>query len=457
MKPVYFSIFLGLLFISCLNTPEEKSVYIGGEIINPKSNVVVLMKREQVIDSIFLNSENTFGAKIPIESEGLYYFKHGNEFQYLFLEPKDSLKLRLNTWDFDETLVFGGKGSQKNELLLDLFLVNEKELENFYSYFSFSENEFQQKIDEARIRHTELLSSLKNSDIHLSNQFLHLAQSAIDYPLYRLKEIYPFYHKKVLQLDTIAANSDNFYTYHKDLNLNDTFLSEYYAYQNFVSAHLYNLALRKNNGVSSDINFYTYLLESITEKIEIPDFKNRLLHQEIDNLFFNKPTLLDMKHLTLFYDNCTDSSAISSMKQLLSDKIKLPKNSVFPDFEVNSTKDESIYIQSLIKNKSVALYFWNEKTVSNEYLIKRIGYLNKKFPNITFIGIKTDNSEACASSVFYKLENQYYLTPASDGNELVSNKYPRAILIQSNGKVLNSFALLSNYYIEKELKALLAN
>ena len=50
---------------------------------------------------------------------GLYTFKHGVEFQYIFLQPNDSLLLRLNTWDFDESLVFSGKGAEKNNLLIN--------------------------------------------------------------------------------------------------------------------------------------------------------------------------------------------------------------------------------------------------------------------------------------------------------------------------------------------------
>lgn len=454
MKTVYLSILFVILLLSCQNNSNDTAVYIGGEIINPKSNVVVLMQKEQVIDSLLLDTDNTFGASIPIKSEGLYYFKHGNEFQYLYLEPKDSIRLRLNTWDFDETLVFGGKGAQKNELLLDLFLENEKELEIFYSYFSLPENEFQEKINEARNRHTEILSALIDSELSLSKQYLHLAQAAIDYPLYRLKELYPFYHKKTTQSDEKVTVSDDFYTYQKTINLNDSFLSEYYAYENFVTTHLHNLAYQQNDGVSSDDNFQSILLETIVNKITIPEFKNRLLHRELDNLFFNRPNNLKPTHIDVFYDNCTDTIAINSFKQLLADKEELPQNSTFPDFDVTTTSGEKMTVNSLIEGKSAVVYFWTSKKVSNEYLSKRINYLQKKFPEVNFVGINTENSEVCNANLLNKIGNQYYLPTNSKGTTLLSAKYPRAILINAQGKVVNSFALLSNYYIEKELNGL---
>lgn len=455
VKPIYLSILFGILLVSCQNNSDVTAVYISGEIINPKSNVVVLMQKEQVIDSLLLDADNTFGASIPLESEGLFYFQHGSEFQYLYLEPKDSIRLRLNTWDFDETLVFGGKGAQKNQLLLDLFLANEKELDIFYSYFVLPENEFQEKINDARNRHTELVSAVIDSDLSLSKQYLHLAQAAIDYPLYRLKELYPYYHKKATQSDDNIKVSDDFYDYHKIINLNDSFLSEYYAYENFVTTHLHNLAYQQNDGVSSDENFQTILLEFIATKITIPEFKNRLLHRELDNLFFSKPNNLKPKHISLFYDNCSDTIAVNSFKQLLLDKENLPLNSSFPDFYVTSTSGEQKTINSLIEGKSAVVYFWTSQKVSDEYLTKRIKYLRKKFPEVNFVGINTEDSKVCKANLLNKIGNQYYLPTNSKGTTLLSTKYPRAILINAQGKVVNSFALLSNYYIEKELKSLL--
>lgn len=457
MKYFYLYILISILFIGCKNQTEDTSIFIGGEIINPKSNVVVLMQKEKVIDSIPLKEDNTFSTRLSEIKSGLYYFRHGYEYQYLFLEPQDSIHLRLNTWDFDETLVFEGIGAAKNELLLNLFLENEKEEAIFYSYFVLNENDFQNKINDANSRHTEFLTALIESDNTLSKQYIHLAEAAIKYPLLRMKEIYPYYHKKALGLDSIPEISNDFYNYRKEINLNDSFLSEYYAYQNFVTAHLYNLAYNKNKGKIFDKNFRTVLLQLIVEKIDVSDFRSRLLNKEINNLFFNNYSYLDKKNLELFYTNCTDTTVINNLKQLIIAKEKLPLQSYFPDFEVNSILNETRSIQSIIKNKNVVIYFWSSKMDSNEYLRKRVNYLCDKFPQITFVGINVDDTNNHNKDFFKNTDNQYYLTENSKGNELTSNKYPRAILINSNGKVINSFALLTNIRIEKQLHTLLDN
>ncbi|MGK0127951.1 MAG: hypothetical protein ACI87F_001471, partial [Candidatus Azotimanducaceae bacterium] len=107
MKQLITILIVIFTFISC-NTSDKskKNTYFGGQIINPKSNNIILMKDEKVLDTLWLNSDNSFLAKFDSITEGLYSFKHGSykkgfEFQYVYIEPTDSIIIRLNTWDFD--------------------------------------------------------------------------------------------------------------------------------------------------------------------------------------------------------------------------------------------------------------------------------------------------------------------------------------------------------------------
>ncbi|HIP49507.1 MAG TPA: hypothetical protein EYG92_11160 [Lutibacter sp.] len=441
---------LGIVLFGCKVQTNDSSVYIGGEIINPHSSFVLIMQNETIVDSIHLNADNTFGKRIHGLSSGLYSFKHGYEFQYIYLDPYDSIKFRLNTWDFDETIVFEGKGAAKNELLINLFLENEKEAKNFYSYFSLEENEFLEKINLAYNRQKEQLNSLLNSESGLSKEFYHIANAAIDYPLYSLKELYPYYHKKSLPNDLFIV-SDDFYKYRKKINLNDTLLLDFHPYRSFVTTYLHNLAYHKNEGKINNQEYYQIVLNLISEKIKNESVKNSLLQREIDYIFINKPEFINSKVLNIFYTNNTDSTTVSNFKQTILKKESLVVNSKFPDFEVVSVAGKNRRIQSITKNKNVVLYFWSNNTVSNEYLNKRILYLTKKHPETTFVGINTDIPTSQNNSCLSKLKNQYYLTASSEGNKLISNKYPRAILINSNGNVSNSFTVLTSNCIDEQI------
>ena len=94
-----------ILIVSCCNGDKKTTTYFGGKIINPKSDKIILYANEIAIDTFLLNENNKFFAELKNIKEGLYYFIHGNENQYMYLEPKDSLLIRLNTWDFDESIL----------------------------------------------------------------------------------------------------------------------------------------------------------------------------------------------------------------------------------------------------------------------------------------------------------------------------------------------------------------
>jgi len=91
---------------------DSPSVFFSGEIVNPTSEHVVLYKGDVVIDSSTLGKNNMFSFKLDSIEDGLYHFNHAPEYQYVYLEKGDSLLLRLNTVDFDESLVFSGTGEE---------------------------------------------------------------------------------------------------------------------------------------------------------------------------------------------------------------------------------------------------------------------------------------------------------------------------------------------------------
>ena len=118
------SFFLIILIIGC---KSEYKTFISGKIIKPTNNEIQLLKDEKVIKNININNEGIFSTSIDDLNDGLYNFIHLPEFQYLIINKGDSLVLRLNSLDFDESLVFSGKGASKNNYLIDVFLEHEKD------------------------------------------------------------------------------------------------------------------------------------------------------------------------------------------------------------------------------------------------------------------------------------------------------------------------------------------
>ena len=139
-----FALVSVIIIGSCTSSNKEQFTYFGGKIIHPKSDFVLLYKNDKLIDSLFLDQDDKFIGSYKNFEEGFYYFIHGNENQYIYFEPKDSISIRLNTWDFDESLVFSGIGADKNTILIDYFLENDKLRYNhtIYSYYRLKPAKF---------------------------------------------------------------------------------------------------------------------------------------------------------------------------------------------------------------------------------------------------------------------------------------------------------------------------
>ncbi|MEP5913204.1 MAG: transaldolase, partial [Flavobacteriaceae bacterium] len=130
---------LGLSFLAILGCSEKSrdcpSVFFGGEIVNPTSDYVVLYRNDSYIDSVKLDDGNRFAFNLQAIEEGLYHFDHSPELQYLYLQEGDSILIRLNTVEFDESLVFSGQGSEINNFLVEMYLAHEKEEPLIYKLY----------------------------------------------------------------------------------------------------------------------------------------------------------------------------------------------------------------------------------------------------------------------------------------------------------------------------------
>ena len=125
--------------------------YIGGEIVNPKNNLVILYNTKgKVADTLKLDANNRFLHKITNLQSGLYSFIHGGEYQMILLEPNDSILVRLNTYDFDQSIVFTGNGAKKNNYLIKTYLENESEAQKLVKYAKMEPEVFNAFVEKRR-------------------------------------------------------------------------------------------------------------------------------------------------------------------------------------------------------------------------------------------------------------------------------------------------------------------
>lgn len=443
----FLVLFILISISSCIQSPTQSSLtYFGGEIINPKVDFVYLVKDGKAIDSTLLDAENKFMLQINLENEGLYYFKHGNEFQYLYLQPSDSILVRFNTWDFDESIVFSGKGAEKNNLLINLFIINELEDKAFYPYYQLDAKTFSKKIDSTISSKEKLLSTFKKTEQDISAGFLNLANASVYLPSLRKKENYAYGHKIILNLPSYPIIDNQFYKYRKQINLNDTTLIHYHFYQNYLNSLIYNKASLLKEKDTLNQSFSSLALKIIVEQSNNKTIKDLLLKQSIMESFLrNSPCKFDENELEFYYKNTSNEDDKKRISKLFNDSNSLTENELLKDFILFDSQKQLNNINSLIGNRNTVIYYWSIDSMSDEYLVSRINFLENHFPSILFIGINTNSSKTSIERTMnLPLKNQFFLPDNSEGKNHISSNFPRAILINKDGIVVNSFTFIAS-------------
>ena len=444
-----FVVFITL--IACQKQAKTDTIYFGGHIKNPKDDKVYLFKKDSNIATAKINQDHKFLFKLDSLQEGLYKFKHGEEFQYIYLEDKDSLLIRLNTWDFDGSLVFSGKGANKNNLLIQLFLENEQEERQFYSFFKLNEEDFLTKIDSFIQLKKTIFKQFKESNAKQSITFNHFINDVIYLPIYSYKEKYPFYYKKANQTKKLPQLSQSFYKHRSIIPLENMDFKEYYTYQNYLWSKVYNTAFYQlEKDTLSELSIV--LLDKINQFVTDKQLKNKMLQQTYINSLVdsycseNKKT----KAKDIFFKYCNDSLKKEEISKMLKVINSLKKHKKLPEFYLKTMRDKIINSKELIGKKTV-LYFWPKELNRIKNMAKRVHYLTKKYKNIRFVGVDGQldnyNWKAYVKSNRFNVFNQFQLVDQNK-NTFYTNDFPRAIIIDKNGIIVHNFTFISDSNFE---------
>ena len=439
--------------VGCTGTSEKIVTYFGGKIINPKTNFVVLYGNEIVLDTIYLDENNSFLGEIDLTKEGLYYFKHGNEHQYIYLEPQDSVLIRLNTWDFDESLVFSGEGAERNNLLMDCFLEAEKYKKYFYSYYDNSPSAFRLKIDSIEKKRLAAYDDFDLKHPEESAQYKSILKIALTYPLYAKVENYPIAHEVMSSDQEQLAINRDFYKHRDIIDLNNDSIMYFYAYRNFLLSHLYNKVNTAGHSYESD-EFTVSLLKTIANELKNEQSRNAFLRQTVIRHFYRKSSCnVNKEAFDAYFQLSSNNEDKDLVKKLLDDSKKINKGKLVSNFHITDYNGTDRPIHSLIQGKNAVVYFWNTKYISKDFIASRINFLTREYPDINFIGVEI-NREGKDRIKKIDIKSQYYLQNDSDAHEFLESKMPRTILIDKNGIVANGYASLSSRNIYRQIAQL---
>lgn len=464
IKVLSFSLFTLLLLTSCDKKfkSDNFTAYFGGEVTNPLNRYVLFLKDNKVIDTLPLDRNNRFFKKFDSLSPGLYTFKHDPEYQYVYFDKNDSIMVRMNSSDFDESVIFCGRGEEKNNFLMDLYLKNQQDTKKMFEVFDYDLAKFTKHIDSSYNSKKAFYTS-KKEKIKWDDSFDLYAKAALDFPYYTKKEIYPVVHEIRTGENVEKKLPADFYKYRDDIDYNNIALTNFSPFVKYLTYMLNNLA--SNKIVDSNISLADEALDVNIKKLNIADtlFENEQIKNTIlDNIAFaylleDQHIVNNKKFLDRYNQLSTDKSQQNEITKI-GDAIQMMKSgNKLPKVDLINLNGETVSSEDIIKGKNV-IFFWTENAESHfETVHKKVIDFKLKHPDYNFIAINVDDNQAKWKNILsnYKFDNITELR-VKDFEELkdkwVITKIQRAIITKSDGAISNAFVNLFEVKFSDNLK-----
>jgi len=458
IKNLLFLFSVLLLFSSCKNNKklDREYTYIGGEIVNPKGDYVIFYKGEQFLDSVKLDNNNQFLYKSKGIEAGLYSFMH-KEFQVFYIEPLDSLMLRVNTIDFDESLAFTGDGSERNNFLMDMFLHNEAEIDLMPKLYKLPPLEFEKALDSLKIIRTNIYNEFvlkENPD----EAFKEVAEASIDYDYYSKKEIYITANRRKKGTGRHFDIPESFYNYRNNIDFGSEILRSYFPYYRFLFRYFDNVAVDENSKYNKNSFEHNYnKIKIIEQTITNDSLKNSMVKNIVSRYMLNCNEKENQKKmLELFLETNTNQQHKKELIEVAKASMKLTPGHKISNLLLITSENTLKDLQNIIKKPTV-FYFWSTKYVNHYKSIhSRVSELQSKYPEYDFIGIDTDSNYNNWISVINKngynkaLEYQFNNLSIAE-KELVIYSVNKAIIVDENAVIINGSSNLFNPNIEETL------
>ncbi len=443
---------------SCKNENLRDDFFLGGEIINPSSNYVNFYYNNIKIDSIELDSENKFFKKLENIQPGIYRIEHIPENQYVIVENGDSLWIRVNGEDFKESLTFSGKGSSKNNFLVDMSNLNDYE-NGFLSKIYNEESKIYKKAIDSLIEEKNIIWNLFNKSVNQKILSQNITKASIKYNYYNKLERYALLRGK----DWTAEEKEEYFSYRDEVNLNNSELSLFEPYVTYLMNYFNEKTLdsgqvyfyEKNN---TDFNIKKLLI--IDSQINEPYLKNNLARATaIEEILNFKNNDYHKDFIDYFTYVNTSERYLDEILQLYTDIEKMKKGNTLPDVEILDFNGQKISSKNEFKGDKTFIYFWSQ-TQMNHYrrTIKRIEELKEEFPKYRFVGIciqpYTDMVSQAQNILNLDLSNQFSFNDfETSSKDWVLTFLNKTIIVDEKVKIIDGFSNLFTNEIEEILSS----
>lgn len=386
MKKAFYIVLLYFVY-ACSSESVPEGAFLGGQIINPSSKTVSIYKNNKLLDSIVLGANNRFERRYDSLDYGIFKFEHLPESQTLLIEKGDSIWFRTNTTDFNSSLVFSGRGSAKNNFLMEIYLSLQKESSFLASKYSNKSSDFGEIIDSLLQEKRE--NWIKFDSINqLSPEAKIISQASYVYPYANRKERYALIRGRNITLEQDSL----YFNFRKYLNFGEENLAYFEPYITYMLNFLNQEALVDGENffqAKQTTEFNIRRLALIDQLIPTENLRNNLARTVAYEELINFKNFKQHDQFLKYYVTVNTSpeyelEIISLQASLMKMQVKQP----LPEIMLEDTEFQNASSVALLKGQKTVLYFWSQ-TQMNHYkrTQERVKQYKNEFPEFRFVGI----------------------------------------------------------------------
>lgn len=463
--------FIGFIaFVACTDFHENQSTSISGEIVNPQSPYLTILKNDKTLDTVFLDDHNRFYYQFDKVKDGLYTFSHPIENHYetqmFYIEKGDSLRFRLNTREFDKSLMYSGEGSGANNFLMTLFLDFRENNKILPHYYQMLPGEFKAKADSIKEVHLKELNK-QSLDYNFPDRFNKLAKNIIDYAYCDFHERYYFLVNKYNQKLKNKLPS-SFLSYRKAVDFNNPNLQSYYIYQYFLDDYLKNQSIedcleKSNNWDCFDLKTNANLKKRLTlsdSLFKLESLRTRFLTQFSARLIVDSQTDEAVDSIMDFLEGVKFNKKRLSQIKELSEVQKRQFIGNIGQLHLLLPSGKTVKISSLLDEPTVFYYWSVYYSAHHEKLHKKINTLRERYPQLNFVGVNINTGDLefwknTLKSFDYDQKTEYQLICPPQQQDLYRNYLNKLLFVDTTGRIVAGDLSLNDRQLEEEILGLL--
>ncbi|MFK8060767.1 MAG: TlpA family protein disulfide reductase [Polaribacter sp.] len=329
-------IILSLLFI---NNVFSQNITLQGNLENCNARNIYIKTFDQKI----VGKDKINNGKFSIKTElnrGYYTLTIGNNSASIYLITDDELTVSADLKDFTNTLKFTGKGSERNNFLINKQRLNSKRKANIEEFYVENESLYLRNVQNLMKDHRINLSNGNFDEFFVKDESKNLDYSFL-LSIFNFKHLQKFYFEREVTPSNMLLNMT------RNIDFNDVDLYKKYPYYRYLAQSKWKKDIDNlDSYLEMNTTFYKIKSQSLQNDVFISFIYSISKNEEKSEIYYD-----------LVKNNTSNPKVLDLAKKQFKAVSKTKTGSKSPSFEYKDINGKEVKLKDL-KGKLVYIDVW---------------------------------------------------------------------------------------------------